>query len=222
MSYVKTTAALAVSVASIVVALRIDVQAPGVTGTAAIATPAHTLSTAAPAHRVAEPESHEATEDTVRTETTIHAETDEQREMVDWALSRFDKAGLELPVLNIYAFDDRSGCGGNFGYFSIDHVGNFEIHICGIDFTILHELGHAWAAYNLSAEDKEEFLTDYAHADEWRTENWLLSGSEHCANVIAWGLMEDRVNQTRTRPYDHRSMLEAFDWLAGGEPLWLS
>jgi len=174
-------------------------------------------------HREAEPESDEETEIEVRTETTIQTETREQRKMVEWALSRFDEAGLELPILTIYAFSDRSGCNGNFGYFSHDHAGNFEVHICGIDFTMLHELGHAWAAYNLTEQDKEEFLAEYAHADEWRTDDWLLSGSEHCANVIAWGLMDNRVNQTRTRPYDHNSMLEAFDYLTdGGEPLWMS
>ncbi|MDJ0664423.1 MAG: hypothetical protein QNJ75_07670 [Acidimicrobiia bacterium] len=225
MSYAKNTAALAISLVSIVVALRIDAQAPGVTGSVAIATPAHTLSTTAPVHREAAPVVTEPAEVEVRTETTIEAETEELREMAERALSRFDKAGLELPVLTIYAFSDKAGCGDNFGYFSIDHVGNYEIHICGVDFTMLHELGHAWAKYNLTEEKKQQFLDeDYAAADEWRVDgDWLNSGSEHCANVIAWGLMEDRVNQTRTRPYDHGSMLKAFDFLTdGGEPLWMS
>ena len=223
MSYVKTTAALAISVASIVVALRIDVQAPGETGSVAIATPAHTLSTAAPVHREAEPVVTETTEPFIQTETIIQTETNEQRELIEWALSRFDEAGLELPVLTIHAFSDRSGCGGNLGFFSIDGAGNYEVHTCGIDFTVLHELGHAWAAYNLTEQDKDEFLTEHAHADEWRTDDWLLSGSEHCANVIAWGLMDDRINQTRTRPYDAKSMVEAFEMLTdGGEPLWMA
>jgi hypothetical protein len=224
MSYVKITAALAIAAASIVVALRVDAQDPGATGSAALSTPAHTLSTAAPVHREIESESSEEAEIEIRTETTIQAETVEQREMVEWALSRFEEAGLELPVLTIHAFGDRSGCNGNFGHFGTDYAGNYEVYLCGIDFTVLHELGHAWAAYNLTEEKKQEFLDkDYAAADLWWADKWLDSGSEHCANVIAWGLMESRVNQTRTRPNDHNSMLEAFEFLTdGAEPLWLN
>ncbi len=32
--------------------------------------------------------------------------------------------------------------------------------------------------------------------------------------------MKGRINQTRTRPYDYNSMIEGFDILTGGEPLW--
>ena len=223
MSYAKNTAALAISLVSIVVALRIDAQAPGATGSVAITTPAHTLSTTAPVHREATPAVVEPAEIEIQTETIVEAETEELREMVEWGLSRFDEAGLELPVLTIKAFTDREGCNGTFGYFS-DPNGKYEIHICGIDFTMLHELGHAWAKYNLTEEKKQQFLDEgYADADEWRVVgDWLNSGSEHCANVIAWGLMDNRVNQTRTRPYDHGSMLEAFEFLTGGEPLWMA
>jgi hypothetical protein len=225
MSYVKTTAALAISLASIVVALRIDALAPG-TASAEIERfePVSTLSAPVVRDEVEEVAVTETAETlpVMATETTIHSETVEQREMVEWALSRFGEAGLDLPILTIHAFSDRSGCRGNFGYFAIDAAGNFEVYTCGIDFTVLHELGHAWAAHNLSDQDKDEFLENHAYADEWRTDDWLLSGSEHCANILAWGLMETRVNQTRTRPYDHNSMLEAYEILTGGEPLWIA
>ena len=211
MTYLKTTAALAISLASIVVALRIDAPTPGTNG-AEIEHFESVTTVSAPVVRDTEPEK--------QTETVIHTETAEQRELVEWALGRFEEAGLELPVLTIYAHSDRSDCNGNAGFFSDDGAGAYEVHTCGTDFTLLHELGHAWAAYSLTEESKADFLGEYGYA-EWRTDNWFHSGSEHCANVIAWGLMEDRINQTRTRPYDYSSMVDAFEMLTEEEPLWM-
>jgi hypothetical protein len=81
-------------------------------------------------------------------------------------------------------------------------------------------LAHAWADHSLAGRTRDEFMT-IADADEWIGGEWRLSGSEHAANVIAWGLVDERINQTRTRPYDYASMLDAFNVLTGSEPLWV-
>ena len=123
--------------------------------------------------------------------------------------------------MDVYAHMDKVDCRGLLGFFARSDAGDYEVHTCGVEFTLLHELGHAWAEHNLDDQTRAEFL-EFANADEWNHEDWLLSGSEHAANVLAWGLVETRINQTRTRPHDHASMLEAFRILTGGgTPLWL-
>jgi hypothetical protein len=155
------------------------------------------------------------------TETTIYTENPDQHDLVIWALDRYEKAGLELPPVEIYIHSDRSECNGLNGYLGGSEETGWIVHSCGVGFTLLHELGHAWDRHNLDDETKAKFLAS-AQANVWRdTENWLLSGEEHAANVLAWGLMEERINQTRTRPYDHDSMLLAYQTLTGGEPLWI-
>lgn len=211
-----TLTALTLSIASIVVALEVDASLSGGTGPAVKMT-----TTAAPARRAPVAES-ELVPETERPQVTkVVAETPELRDQVEWALSRYAEAGLELPVMNVYAHVHRSECGGLFGYFSRSENGDYAVHSCGVEFTLLHELGHAWAEHNLDEQTRAKFL-ELADADEWKGDDWLSSGSEHAANVLAWGLVETRINQTRTRPYDHASMLEAFGILTGGAaPLWL-
>ena len=139
-----------------------------------------------------------------------------------WALGRFETAGLELPPIEINLHSDKAACNGNNGSLTDGNGAGYIIHSCGVDFTLLHELAHAWDMHSLDDETRERFL-GIADADTWRNpDNWNLAGGEHAANVIAWGLMDERINQTRTRPYDHNSMLEGFDILTGSEPLWMN
>ena len=153
---------------------------------------------------------------------SIIAETTEQEDTVRWALGRFEAAGLQLPTLTIYMHENRADCGGNNGSMGDLPNGEYVIHSCGVDFTLLHELTHAWDMHQLDDETRAKFL-ELAKADVWRNpDSWHLSGAEHAANVVAWGLMDERINQTRTRPYDHRSMLRGFRILTGQEPLWLA
>lgn len=213
MSHATTTTALTISLVSIVVVLWIDALTPGAAG-ADIEKPAQTSITSAPVVREPAPNAHEPKR------TAIHAETREQHDIAEWALGRFEEAGLELPPLDIYLHSDREGCNGLFGFHSITDAGDQAVHSCGTVFTLLHELGHAWDHHQLDDETRDRFL-EKAQAETWHADEWLLSGSEHAANVIAWGLVNERINQTRTRPYDYTSMLGAFNLLTGGEPLWI-
>lgn len=152
----------------------------------------------------------------------INTETNEQLDLVNWALGRFELAGLDLPPLTINTHSERADCNGLNGYLAHAASGEYIIHACGVDFTLLHELAHAWDMHSLSDETRDEFLREAAHATTWtNTDSWLLAGGEHAANVIAWALMGERINQTRTRPYDHNSMLAGFKILTGGTPLWM-
>ncbi len=210
-----TTTALTISLASIVVALGFDALTPGGTG-AAVELPTQTPTTTTAPVRQDLPESTELAE------TEVFAETTEQRELADWAFDRFEDAGLELPPVSLHMHSDREDCNGRLGYLSHATGGPYVIHQCGTEFTLLHELAHAWDVHALTEEIREEFLTK-AQATHWNNpDNWYLAGGEHAANVVAWALMEQRGNQTQTRPYDHASMIEGFWVLTGNEPLWMA
>jgi hypothetical protein len=221
MTYTNTTTALKVFLASALFASGIGALTPGGTGAAA-ETFTQTSVTAAPARQEIIPAATTTTLATTEpASTTITAETAEQEESVARALDHFAEAGLELPAIAINIHSDRADCNGLNGYLGGTEETGWIIHSCGVDFTLLHELAHAWDRHSLDDETRAEFL-ELAQADTWRnTENWNLSGEEHAANVIAWGLMDERINQTRTRPFDYGSMLEGFEILTGGEPLWM-
>jgi hypothetical protein len=235
MSRTTTTTALRTILASALVASGIGAQTLGAAGATMDEVEAPPTTTSAPARQELQTAGErlvrqEATieieaveeKETSITETTIHTENQDQHDMVVWALGRYEQAGLELPPVEIHIHSDRSGCNGLNGYLGGSEETGWIVHSCGVDFTLLHELGHAWDRHMLDDEIKAEFL-ELAQADVWRdTEDWLLSGEEHAANVLAWALMEDRINQTRTRPFDSDSMLNAYEILTGEEPLWMN
>jgi hypothetical protein len=218
MAHTNTTTAIKTLLASALLASGIGALTPGGAG-AAIETPTQTsTTTTAPARQESTTETTSQALDT----TVVVAETAEQLASVHWALGRFETAGLELPTLAIYTHSDRADCNGLNGYLANRLDGGFDLHTCGIEFTLLHELAHAWDNNSLTEDTKDEFLRKAAQATTWNNaENWFLAGGEHAANVIAWGLGNERINQTRTRPYDHNSMLKGFEILTGGQPLWL-
>ena len=122
---------------------------------------------------------------------TIHDGTARQRAVVGWALGRYREAGLDLPALDIYFHADPSGCGGNSGLYLAG-----RLDVCAGDQdtpyvrkTIVHELAHAWADRNVTAEVRAAFLQARG-LPTWddRDEPWGLRGAEQAAEVIAWAI----------------------------------
>jgi hypothetical protein len=219
-----TTKGIRTLLASTVVALGIGAPTLGVAGaaedavTAITTTTAATVTTTAPARQ--EPPAASVAHRVELDEALILAEAPEQVDLVIWALGRYEEAGLELPYVEIQAHSDRAGCNGLSGSLTDKGGAGYLIHICSTEFTMLHELGHAWDMHTLSGTDRKAFL-GVAAATTWNnSEHWHLAGGEHAANVIAWGLMEERIHQTRTQPNDPRSMAEAYELLTGNRPLW--
>jgi hypothetical protein len=142
--------------------------------------------------------------------------------MTEWALSRYAEAGLDLPPLVIrFVGPDLSSCGGAQGraYLGRDPV---EIRMCWNDkFILLHELAHVWAAHHLPTERRETFMEGRDGVESWADADvaWEERGSEHAANVIAWGLLESPYPISRTYPNDVTSMIGAFTLLTDTEPL---
>jgi hypothetical protein len=144
-----------------------------------------------------------------------------------WAFDRFDQAGLELPPLSLSFHDDRAACEGNFGYYrsgapaSVDLCGfNWDRFLITPKKTLLHELAHAWAYQALDSETRNRFL-DLRGLDTWQDNSvsWKEHGTEHAAEVIAWGLMDEELFLTSISGTESPQLAEAFVLLTGREPL---
>ena len=111
--------------------------------------------------------------------------------LVDWALERYEAAGLELPPVEIHFHRDPAGCRGNSGFYD-----SGRLDVCSVDNTVaysrkvvVHELAHAWSEAHLTAEDQGRFL-NLRGLRSWNSREipWGLRGSEQAAEVITWGV----------------------------------
>lgn len=109
----------------------------------------------------------------------------DERAMVEWALARFQKAGLALPDLRVEFRSIGCGCRGRY------NRSTQTIEVCdGRKMTLLHEMAHAWDHF--AAFDREGFLvlrgidTYFGPAGTPAA----AEGAEHVAEILAWGLMD--------------------------------
>ena len=158
---------------------------------------------------------------------TIATTSPEWTRLVEWGLDRFRIAGLELPSMVIAVHDDQSHCEGNSGlYLPTDPV---EVHLCTTGsadsrparLTILHELAHAWAEAHLSSADRAAFL-ELRGLDVWYDDRVPRHerGMEHAAEVVSWGLMDEKVPIIRIYDADPADLSIAFELLVNRPPLW--
>ena len=85
--------------------------------------------------------------------------------------------------------------------------------------TILHEIAHAWAAHNLSDDQRQAFV-DLRGLDTWFGDApWHERGSEQAAVIIAWGLGETSRRPTWMPNRDLDSLTKAFNQLVGTDPI---
>jgi hypothetical protein len=155
-------------------------------------------------------------------EISIETSDPDQRRMAEWAVGRFEDAGLVLPSI-VIRFPGRSLalCRGARGLTFTDRI-PMEVTMCWSDaFILLHELAHAWEAHNLSKYRRQPFMALRSDVDSWAGAEvpWHQRGAEHAANVVAWGLLEDPYPISRTYPNDSDSLIEAFRVLTGVTPL---
>jgi hypothetical protein len=126
---------------------------------------------------------------------TVTGGTTRQRELAWWAQERFESAGLVLPVLQFDLHVYTDACGGNGGLFS-PSTDPWTITVCVEDSTtFLHEIGHAWAAFNLSEEQRDAYVSTRG-MESWNAADtrWNRRGSEDAADTLAWGLREGHVD----------------------------
>lgn len=126
----------------------------------------------------------------------IVAATAQQAQHAEWALARFEAAGLELPPLTIVFHYDYQSCGMREGVLRIAGE-NMTIHECQNDpsrsrRSLLHELAHAWdhMAGSIDADTRTDFLR-LRGLQSWDDDDlpWNQRGEEQTAEIISWGLM---------------------------------
>ncbi len=85
--------------------------------------------------------------------------TDKQQELIAWALYQYEKAGLDLPVLQIHPHSDKTACKGNRGLFGSGST-PWKIMLCADDRVVfLHEMGHVWSEHTLTESERSEYVT---------------------------------------------------------------
>jgi hypothetical protein len=151
--------------------------------------------------------------------------TPSQHDLVAWAKQRFVVAGLEPPSPDVVFASDRDVCHGHHGLFQGKH---HRVSICINDGAasqfsrklMLHELAHAWAREHLSADDRHTFV-ELRGAASWndRDDPWAERGTEHAAEILAWGLMDIHADPSHIQPTDNASLRQAFLALARVSPI---
>lgn len=143
----------------------------------------------------------------------VHGADEEAMRRIETALTAFQDAGLDLPQLSIRVHDDLEGCDGLAGSYRRNATGE-QINLCSLlhpDFTVLHELAHAWEAHAVSDTTRTTFLELHGLNTWWGPEaRWEERGGEQAAETIAKGLLD--------RPYP-AIQLDAIDLLETGYQL---
>jgi hypothetical protein len=211
MTYARTTAAaIATTIAFTALPLT---SAPA--ATAPQQTPAATVASVAPVQALpALPEPALETIDGVR----IVSDSPDQIAAIETSRAKFADAGWPLDNLEIRP-DDEDGCGGNAGVRYIEE-GYDVVEICTpAEWTLLHELGHVWAARYLDEEERAEWV-ELRGLEAWSGgDKWEERGTEQLADIVAFGLFDEWHTPTSIAPNDRTSLIAAFDWLFGMEPL---
>ena len=118
--------------------------------------------------------------------------TTEQQALVDWAASRFERLGLDLPDVTVTFHDASVECRG-FGGLYIPSTR--QIRICQmVNTTIVHELAHAWIETTFDETDRQDFMAQRG-LEVWADPGyeWSELGAEQAAEVITWGLMDRNI-----------------------------
>jgi hypothetical protein len=148
----------------------------------------------------------------------IVADSSDEIAAIESSLDKFEAAGWPLDNLEIRT-GGEDGCGGNAGVRYIEE-GFDVVEICTqAEWTLLHELGHVWAALYLDEDERAEWvamrgLEVWSGGDEWGER-----GTEQLADIVAFGLFDEWHTPTSITSNDRKSLIAGFEWLFGMEPL---
>ena len=168
--------------------------------------------------------------------TEIFNSTDRLTDLIDWVLGRFELAGIGRPDLVSVTFSPYPLCRDHLG--SITNIGkSSHVHLCFdggecetdderdecsafARHALLHELGHAWTNTYLNDDDRTEVL-ELRGLEHWSGPKvpYLERGTEHAAEILAWGLLEESTATVRLPDRTCDTLAAAFRFLTGAEPL---
>lgn len=167
----------------------------------------------------------------------VHNGTHRLVAVVEWALGRFEAAGLATPRIESVTFEPSRQCADRSG--RLVHVdGSSELFLCllerdlcsgrdrcdraalNVRLAVLHELGHAWLLDHVDGSVQAELLevTGTATWDD-RDTPWQRRGSEYAAEVLAWGLLDELVPMVRIGAPPCSTLAGVFELITEREPL---
>lgn len=154
----------------------------------------------------------------------FHDATPSQRALVEWAVHRYDLAGLELPPVDVTFHPDPAGCGGNSGTYAAGHL-----DVCVTEPSeyarnvVVHELAHSWCEAHLSVEDQRRFLR-LRGLTTWgsTSQPWAYRGAEQAAEIITWGVGDRAIPPLLEQDDEPGQLRRAFAVITGRSPLAVS
>jgi len=171
-------------------------------------------------------------------EVEVYNASDDQIELVAWAIDRFGEKGLVFPDVAEIVFPPTAACEGGLSGVAVHREGGSSIDVCATtedvspedatdDFsptrtvrrTILHELAHIWNSAHVSDYRKEAFVAERG-LDVWIGDgiDWDRRGSEHAAEILMWGLMDEAVPMLRLKQRSCADLAAGYRILTGRVP----
>jgi hypothetical protein len=154
-----------------------------------------------------------------------------QIELVEWALERFDAAGLVAPPVEATIFPPTDACNDGLSGVTSHSDSGTEVDVCvesdalaaSLDLplearrTIVHELAHVWNADFVDDSSRQAFI-DLRGLAQWTgAAVWQENGSEQAAEIMTWALM-DVLIQPRIPNRGCNILMEAYNILTGMTP----
>jgi hypothetical protein len=174
---------------------------------------------------------------TAQQDITVRNGTDRLTGLARWGLDRFEAAGLPEPRIATVTFEPSRSCGDLSGRV-VQENGSRHLFLCLHDHELcpvdeacavpglnsrlgaLHELGHAWLLDQADQATRSSLL-EASGLTTWSNLSvpWQERGSEYAAEVLAWGLLDERIPMVRIGNPECSELTEAFEILTGTTPL---
>lgn len=145
----------------------------------------------------------------------IVADTRSDTELVVDAVARFAAAGW--PLTNTVVRFDEAGCGDVVGFHTVERSHHLVVVCTGVEWVVLHELGHVWSDLYLDEVERSAWLIRRG-LDSWSDGPWAQRGSEHVADIIAFGLSTELHVPRGIGVIDYDRVVDDFEWLFGVPP----
>ena len=122
----------------------------------------------------------------------VYGADEEGLAVVTIAVERMAAYGMELAVdeISIGLDPTREACDGNTAFAATGGEESLIVVCNSTVGTLVHELTHVWASKNLSDEDKAAWVEERG-LDAWGDGPWRDRGSEHLADIVAWGMDDE-------------------------------